>query len=194
MRNTQQLMRVSECVQSLPHSHWSLCVCSLAENHSLDSVCVHWLADRKEYNVDIICTHNIFIFFYLGLQSILRMFRMYIRIQCVYKYGNICIMVLYINYIVYVCIVVEVVIHNLCACLCDGVNTAVSSFSDVMKLKTLKGLALQDILTDIHGYIHRGSTAQSVAFNLRDEAIDLCACKQILARDIIYICTVQLVY
>ena len=28
---------------------------------------------------------------------------------------------------------------------------------DIMKLKTLKGLALQDILTQIHTYVHRGS-------------------------------------
>ena len=25
-----------------------------------------------------------------------------------------------------------------------------------MRLKTLKGLALQDILTDVHSYVHRG--------------------------------------
>ena len=28
--------------------------------------------------------------------------------------------------------------------------------TDIMKLKTLKGLALQDILTQVHLYVHRG--------------------------------------
>ena len=28
--------------------------------------------------------------------------------------------------------------------------------TDIMKLKTLKGLALQDILTEVHLYVHRG--------------------------------------
>lgn len=28
---------------------------------------------------------------------------------------------------------------------------------DIMKLKTLKGLALQDILTQVHTYVHRGT-------------------------------------
>lgn len=32
---------------------------------------------------------------------------------------------------------------------------------DIMKIKTLKGLALQDILTEVHLYVHRG---QSINF------------------------------
>ena len=32
--------------------------------------------------------------------------------------------------------------------------------SDVMKLKTLKGLALQDIITQVHMYIQRGGWCQ----------------------------------
>ena len=28
--------------------------------------------------------------------------------------------------------------------------------SDIMKLKTLKGLALEDIITQVHIYVHRG--------------------------------------
>ena len=53
-----------------------------------------------------------------------------------------------------------------------------------MKLKTLKGLALQDILTDIHVYIHRGNTTQSVALIWEMWQLFLCACELILARDI----------
>jgi replication factor C subunit 3/5 len=30
-----------------------------------------------------------------------------------------------------------------------------TAFENIQKLKTLKGLALQDILTDVHGYVHR---------------------------------------
>lgn len=30
--------------------------------------------------------------------------------------------------------------------------------TDIMKLKTLKGLALQDILTEVHTYVHRGQS------------------------------------
>ena len=32
--------------------------------------------------------------------------------------------------------------------------------TDIMKLKTLKGLALQDILTEVHLYVHRGKLVQ----------------------------------
>lgn len=41
-------------------------------------------------------------------------------------------------------------------------------FSDIMELKTLKGLALHDILTEIHLYVHRGNAKQLLT--------DLCWC------------------
>ena len=35
-------------------------------------------------------------------------------------------------------------------------NCRLNLLTDIMKLKTLKGLALQDILTEVHLYVHRG--------------------------------------
>ena len=58
------------------------------------------------------------------------MFCMYVYSVSINNYGNniLCIIVLHIIFIVCIlCIVVEVVIYNPCACLCDGVNAAVSS-------------------------------------------------------------------
>lgn len=35
-------------------------------------------------------------------------------------------------------------------------HTIRNHYTDITKLKTLKGLALQDILTEVHLYVHRG--------------------------------------
>ena len=39
-------------------------------------------------------------------------------------------------------------------------NCSLNLLTDIMKLKTLKGLALQDILTEVHLYVHRGKFVQ----------------------------------
>ena len=33
----------------------------------------------------------------------------------------------------------------------------------MMKLKTAKGLALQDILTEVHEYVHKGESAHTLS-------------------------------
>lgn len=38
---------------------------------------------------------------------------------------------------------------------------ALTATLDIMELKTLKGLALHDILTEIHLFVHRGSSRHS---------------------------------
>ena len=48
---------------------------------------------------------------------------------------------------------------NVCKLLSISVTTSVLCLpccADISRLKTLKGLALQDIVTQIHTYIHRG--------------------------------------
>lgn len=37
-----------------------------------------------------------------------------------------------------------------------GESPSLTLISEIMELKTLKGLALQDILTEIHLFVHRG--------------------------------------
>ena len=46
---------------------------------------------------------------------------------------------------------------------------------DVLKLKTLKGLALEDILQLVHTYVHRSKCSQTLRSDLNDLCHYLCA-------------------
>ena len=63
---------------------------------------------------------------------------------------------------------IRVWIPNSLQCVCSGTCFLYlnCSSSDIMELKTLKGLALNDILTEIHLFVHRGNLGRSLAGKL----------------------------
>lgn len=49
-----------------------------------------------------------------------------------------------------------------CVFVLEPVPSALTVPLDIMELKTLKGLALHDILTEIHLFVHRGNSLSSL--------------------------------
>ena len=44
--------------------------------------------------------------------------------------------------------------------------TCVSMFVDIVNVKTAKGLALQDILTEVHSYVHRSKCSAFLGYKI----------------------------